>query len=89
MTRFLATRAAWEALPLFEHPESLPGFDPAWLYAPGADGKSSVGGIAHISAHFRRFVAFLPTLPPESSQGESEGGDTLVLLAHRRQTSLK
>lgn len=78
MTRFLSTRAAWEALPLFERPESLDGFDPAWLYAPGADGKSDVGRITHISAHFRRFVAFLPTLPPQSSEGE--GGDTLVLL---------
>ncbi|EST07213.1 F-box domain protein [Kalmanozyma brasiliensis GHG001] len=76
MGRYLRTRATWERLSAFEDPTSSPAFDPAWLYAPGADGKSTVGKVSHISAHFRRFVAFLPTHTPGA---DGEAG-TLVLL---------
>lgn len=75
MQRFLQTRASWERLELFEAPQGLEGFNKDWVK------EGRVGKISHISAHFRRFVAFLPIFPASwEDQGEEGGEDTLVLL---------
>ncbi|SPC62082.1 related to SAF1 - protein involved in proteasome-dependent degradation [Ustilago sp. UG-2017b] len=77
MQRYLQTRAQWQRLPLFEEPDKLPGFDKGWV----RDGRSKIGRVSHISAHFRRFVAFLPVHSSSKVMGKGEEGeDTLVLL---------
>ncbi|SPO29148.1 related to SAF1 - protein involved in proteasome-dependent degradation [Ustilago trichophora] len=76
MTDFIQTSALWEHLSAFETPQSQPDFDASWLNG------GNVGKISHISAHFRRFVAFLSIIPPESESEEEEETiqQTLVLL---------
>lgn len=70
MAHFLTHTAQWQPLPSFSHPQSLPAFQPQWVPQ-----QATLGPIAHISAHFKHFVAFLPIVT-----AHSEEEDTVVLL---------
>ncbi|PWZ03556.1 RCC1/BLIP-II [Testicularia cyperi] len=79
---FLTHTANWESLDQFSRPQELPGFQAEWLQSLLRDQGpvAQIGGVSHVSAHFRHFVTFHSIAGGRNEVVEAMNDATVVLL---------